>query len=225
MKLFDSAIKQEVRQRIFGVIEDTFGPMVFNERQFITLGGPQVNDDGSLVKGTELYHLHQAGLFDKEHEHNYISVEKNRKTHKQNLKYKGPSWELGTFRKVWFDYHKDKDFMPAVVHADLMTGIKAAKPTIFSIIENPPCLPRRGPIYNWRALNQCVLFVINVLKSSLLVKNMGAKINNRPRHSLERMVRWQEIKKRMNVDLVDSLSYDSTCVTKMQTLIYRLSPL
>jgi len=221
---FNNEVKQRVyRQRVIDQIIDIFGPMVFNERQFFTLGGHQVVN-GKLVEGCELQHLHAAGLMNKRREGNYISVEVEKSVHAENIRYKGPVWERGTLRSVWRHYSKMKDFFPAVIHADFCFGMKAAKPTIFTILENPAYLPATRLAHGWQSHKQAVLLVINVLKESTWLKSLGSRLNSRPRHGLERMARFQAIKEVMNIDLIDTFNYKGRQVSKMQTMMYLLSP-
>jgi len=227
-RVFNNAGKQiKYRQRIIDAIIDEYGPLVFhNERQFISLGGEQVNAKGKLIEGTELHHLRSVGLFNKACEHNYISVERDIDVHAKNSKYEGPTWVRGTLRSAWGYYRKQKSFLPAVIHADFCTGIKANKPTIYSILENPAYLPSQRLSHAWNSHRQSVLFIINVLKDNTRVRACGNSLDSRPRRSLERQVRWQMLLTAMNIDLIDSFSYvGRTKASTMQTMIYRLSPL
>jgi hypothetical protein len=107
-----------------------------SNQYFFTLGGPCAKG-GKVMNDSEYDCLtsdHIGNPFIQPHQ--YVSVERNAKIHRENCKIKGPTWlqgNLGSAFESW--YNAGTNHNPAIISADLMCGVEAALPTMIKVFD------------------------------------------------------------------------------------------
>lgn len=140
-------------------------------RYFFTLGGLSVDSNTFFEHGkpapfSELDYLSRHRRFiDPEQ---YVSVERDRKIHRQNTAIKGPTWLLGNFDTCLEDWMQElpSGREPSIVSADLMCGIKVALPTIRSVFRTVASWSEAG-----RTDKTMILF--NLIQNNKWRQNQG----------------------------------------------------
>lgn len=85
------------------------------DRQYWSMCGQNVNDDGSIREHGEYAHLRELGLFKP---HQFYGVEIKPEWHALNLNIKGPNWLVGDFYTQMVHFSNEGKFNPAIINMD-----------------------------------------------------------------------------------------------------------
>lgn len=188
------------RERLMIAYRKTTGNQKIPAGQtFFTLGGPATSDD------SELNHLVNRGFITPRQ---YVSVERDYKTHVTNSRIKGPTWLHGKFErclldwitKDWDEWKSGNNGNIAFLNADIMSGIEVAFPIIKTAIDI---------INEWNEIHPAIL-AFNVLESNRWAENRGYRFA--PVWDTLKSDAYMQRKMREGLTLIDRHTYENKTV-------------